>query len=202
MLAAQLLTLLLVQVALRQRWVQPQPWVVAKWEGLLQIPRPIWRYRSNEVRLMKDRRSKSGFTLVELIVIIVIVGIVALIAAPRFFTRSTFDAARFHEAAISAIRYAQKVAQAQHTDVYVVPSANTVSLCYTNATCTTPVKAPGDNSAAFVVIAPTGVGLTGSGFNFNSLGQPNPNAMQTLTVTGDTVVRQIVVEHETGYVHK
>jgi MSHA pilin protein MshC len=150
------------------------------------------------------RDDKSGFTLVELIVIIVIVGIVALIAAPRFFARSTFDAARFHEAAISAIRYGQKVAQAQHTDVFVVLSANSVSLCYI-ATCTattTPtVNTPGD-STAFVVTAPTGIGLTGSGFSFNSLGQPNPNAMQTLTVTGDTVVRQIVVEQETGYVHK
>jgi MSHA pilin protein MshC len=146
----------------------------------------------------KTRR--NGFTLVELIVIIVIVGIVALIAAPRFFARSTFDAARFHEAAISAIRYGQKVAQAQHTDVFVVLSANTVSLCYI-ATCASTVTTPGD-STAFVVTAPTGIGLTGSGFSFNSLGQPNPNAMQTLTVTGDTVVRQIVVEQETGYVHK
>ena len=149
---------------------------------------------------MRDRKDKSGFTLVELIVVIVIVGIVALIAAPRFFAQAGFDAARFHDAAISAIRYGQKVAQAQHTNVYVVPSASTVSLCY-DAACTTPVRSPADN-AAFVVAAPSGIGLTGSGFNFTSLGQPNPNAMQTLTVTGDAVVRQIVVEQETGYVHK
>ena len=146
-------------------------------------------------------RPQSGFTLVELIVVIVIVGIVALIAAPRFFAQAGFDASRFHEAAISAIRYGQKVAQAQRANVYVVTSANTIDLCY-DAACTIPVKSPADNNAAFVVTAPSGIGLTGSGFNFNSLGQPNPNAMQTLTVTGDTVVRQIVVEPETGYVHK
>ncbi len=150
---------------------------------------------------MRDRKDKSGFTLIELIVVIVIVGIVALIAAPRFFAQAGFDASRFHEAAISTIRYGQKVAQAQHTNVYVVPSANKVALCY-DAACTIPVTSPADNNAAFVVTAPSGIGLTGSGFNFNSLGQPTPNAMQTLTVTGDTVVRQIVVEQETGYVHK
>jgi MSHA pilin protein MshC len=147
------------------------------------------------------RSGKSGFTLVELIVVIVIVGIVALIAAPRFFAQAGFDAARFHDAAISAIRYGQKVAQAQHTNVYVVTSANAVAVCY-DAACATAVKSPADNNAAFVVNAPSGIGLIGSGFNFTSLGQPNPNAKQTLTVTGDTVVRQIVVEQETGYAHK
>ena len=150
---------------------------------------------------MGNRKDKSGFTLVELIVVIVIVGIMALIAAPRFFAQARFDASRFHEAAISAIRYGQKVAQAQHTNVYVIPSANAVALCY-DAGCATTVKSPADNNAAFIVTAPSGIGLTGSSFNFTSLGQPNPNAMQTLTVTGDTVVRQIVVEQETGYVHK
>jgi MSHA pilin protein MshC len=144
---------------------------------------------------------RNGFTLIELIVVIVIVGIVALIAAPRFFAQAGFDAARFHDAAISTIRYGQKVAQAQRANVYVVTSASTVSLCY-DVGCTIPVMSPADNNAAFVVNTPSGIGLTGSGFNFTSLGQPNPNAMQTLTVTGDTVVRQIVVEQETGYVHK
>lgn len=143
---------------------------------------------------------RNGFTLIELVVVIVILGIVALIAAPRFFTASTFDAARFHEAAISAMRYAQKVAVAQRTDVHVVTTASSVALCY-NATCATPVTGP-DGSAAFVVTAPSGIAFaTPMSFNFNALGQPNSNIQRTFSITGDTP-RQIVIERETGYVHR
>jgi MSHA pilin protein MshC len=141
----------------------------------------------------------DGFTLIELIVVIVLVGIVALIAAPRFFTASTFDASRFHEAAISAIRYAQKVAVAQHTDVYVVATPTSVALCY-DAGCATAVPSPADGTA-FVVNAPAGIGITAAAFNFTALGAPNGNIPRTLIISGD-VARQIVIEQETGYVHR
>lgn len=143
---------------------------------------------------------KTGFTLVELIVVIVLVGIVALIAAPRFFSQPAFDAARLQETAISAIRYAQKVAVAQRANVFVVTSASTLALCY-DAGCATAVKAPGGNDD-YVLRLPSGIGITVTSFNFNSLGQPNPNAQTALTISGDGASRQIVVERETGYVHK
>ena len=142
----------------------------------------------------------TGFTLVELIVVIVLIGIVALIAAPRFFSQPTFDAARFHDESISAVRYGQKVAVAQRTNVYVVTSASSVALCYDMA-CSTTVRKPAD-SAAFVVNAPNNITLTGASFSFTSLGQPIPDVQTILRISGDGTSRRIVVVRETGYVHK
>ncbi len=151
----------------------------------------------------------AGYTLVELIVVIVIVGIVALIAAPRFFSRSGFDARGFQDAAIGAIRYGQKVAQAQRTNVYINVTANSVRLCY-DLVCATPVLSP-SNSAAYIVTASSGITLGGgANFSFTSLGQPASSAASpvvlltntTFNIVGDTVARQIVVERETGYAHK
>lgn len=159
--------------------------------------------------LGKKKFGLNGFTLVELIVVIVIVGIVALIAVPRFFSTSGFNAAGFQESAIGAIRYGQKVAQAQRTNVYVNTTANSVRLCY-DLNCATPVLGPSD-SAAYVVSAPSGITLTGgASFSFTSLGQPASSAASpvvlltntTFNVVGDSVARQIVVERETGYAHK
>lgn len=152
--------------------------------------------------------TRSGFTLIELVVVIVIVGFVALIAAPRFFSQPTFDAARFHDEAISAVRYGQKIAVAQRTNVYVVTSVSSVRLCYDTA-CSTAISKPAD-SAAFVVNAPNNITLAGSSFSFTRLGQPASfvatpvplAANTTLTIGGDGTSRQIVLERETGYVHK
>ena len=141
--------------------------------------------------------AKTGFTLVELIVVIVIVGIVGLIAAPRFFAQARFGAVSFQDTTISALRYAHKLAQAQRTTVYVLSNGSNVALCY-DAACASRVQNPTDH-AAFIVVAPTGITLPSTNFSFNSLGQPS--ATQSLAISGDTLTRQIVVERETGYVH-
>ena len=55
----------------------------------------------------------SGFTLVELLAVIVLLGVLAAISAPKFASNSTFDERFFYDDAISAIRFARKLAVAK-----------------------------------------------------------------------------------------
>lgn len=149
---------------------------------------------------------QSGFTLVELIVVMMIVGILAVAAIPRFFQNQTFEARTYHDQALTMMRYAQKVAIAQRTNVFVNANAasNTICLAYAaDANCTNPagVINPADN-AKFSKTAPAGVTLSGSvSFSFSALGKPTPDAAVSLGIIGDGTTRSITVERETGYVH-
>src|SRR4051794_29637075 len=76
-----------------------------------------------------------GFTLIELVVMITIIAILAIVAAPRFFDRQTFDARSFVDQAASMVRYAQKLAIAQQRAVFVRLDGASVALCF-DAGCT------------------------------------------------------------------
>jgi len=144
----------------------------------------------------------KGFTLVEMVVVIVIVGVLALAVIPRFVGRVGFDARGFFDETQAMLRYGQKVAVAQHTNVFVRLNAGTVELCY-DAGCATRVLNPADQ-AAFTKTAPSGVNIVSSAaaFSFSALGKPNPDAAVTLTITAaGEPVRTITIERETGYVH-
>ena len=149
---------------------------------------------------------QSGFTLLELVVIMIIVGILAVTALPRFFDRQTFDARGFYDQTLAMLRYAQKVAIAQRTNVFfnATTSGNIVCLTYVaDAGCTsaTGVLSPADN-ALFKKTAPTGITLSSSiSFSFSALGKPNPDAAVSLDIVGNGITRTITVERETGYVH-
>lgn len=56
---------------------------------------------------MKIRRSASGFTLIELILVIVLLSIVSLFAASRFIGKSSFSAYAIQDQVISVIRQVQ-----------------------------------------------------------------------------------------------
>jgi MSHA pilin protein MshC len=155
-------------------------------------------------------RRAGGFTMVELIAVLVIMGILAVVAAPRFFDRGTFDSRGFYDQVISSLRYAQKEAIAQRHYICVKFDSNnsiTLSLdpvspdpaAHPAATCpgATPLASPAGD-ASYNVTNSHGVTLSGyNDFYFDALGRPFP--AQSITVSG--LSAPITVEAETGYVH-
>lgn len=150
-----------------------------------------------------------GFTMVELIAVLVIVGVLAAVAAPRFFTRSDFDARGFSDQTLAILRYAQKAAVAERRTVCVAFSASgvapaTVILTIGSAfggACNTPLTGP-DGTAPYRITAPSGISFGSlpaypASFTFSPLGQAS--AGQVIQVTG--APNAITIEQETGYVH-
>jgi MSHA pilin protein MshC len=150
--------------------------------------------------LHKHRIEMTGFTLVELIMTMVVVGILAIAVLPRFFDANVFKSRGFADQVQASLRYAQKEAIAQHQFVCAAFTTNSVTLS-TGATsaCGTPLLSP--TGGQYQVTAPAGISFAAvpSGFSFNALGQPNPNAKQTISISG--TANSIIVEAETGYVH-
>lgn len=158
------------------------------------------RLRSRQVAAKAElRRSQRGFTLVELIMTMVIIGILAAVVAPRFFDNNVFQSRGFADQVQASLRYAQKIAIAQHRFVCAVFTGNSITLS-TGATpaCGTPLVSPSGDSS-YVVNAPSGVAFATvpTNVSFDALGRPN--AAQTLAVTG--AANSITIEAETGYVH-
>ena len=143
-----------------------------------------------------------GFTLLELIAVLAIAAILA-VSATAFFSKSSFDSAAFQALAKSVVSQAQKVAVAQRQTIFVIVTANTLSVCY-DSLCATPVAAPAGTSGAggfqapstMVYTAPSGISLSPVSFSFDGLGRPSTPV--NVTVTG---AAGFSVEAETGYVH-
>ena len=148
---------------------------------------------------------RRGFTLPELVMTIVITGILIAVTAPRFVSWKGFSSRGSYDEAQAVVRFAQKTAVAWRRPIYVCVSATVISAT-SNSDCTTaPVKHP-ITGLDLKSTATDGVTLSPVGsFSFDGLGRPIPNAAVTITMTSsfaDDPARQIVVESETGYVHR
>ena len=151
-------------------------------------------------------------TLIELVTVILIIGILAIIAVPRFFSSTAFNASGYFQTTLSAVHYAQKLALASNCDIRVTinPSGfqleqwNNGTACNAGlgASALLPVTRPG-SSDAFAETPPDGVSITGAlSFYFDGIGRPHDAGSGTLIAApvGVTIgTRTLTIENETGY---
>lgn len=184
-------------------------------ETIEQTPRCIADVRAQMCLLVTPEKHRRGFTLVELVTVVVILGIIAVVAAPRFFDRGSYDSRAFRDQVISTLRYAQKAAIAQRRFVCVTFTANSVALTYgTNSDCTAGAGALASPSGApYPTSAQSLFSAVPISFSFDCLGRPRNMGMNT-GVCGNTLAvlatdqkvlfsnaDPITIAYETGYVH-
>lgn len=176
----------------------------------------VYQHPAHGVRQTHAR----GFTLIELIMVVVMLGVLAVVAAPRIFNNTDFNARGFHEETLALLRYAQKTAIAQrrmvcvtfnsttapHTATLTMENPTPVATPMPDVSCTVNVVGPNGESPA-VVRARAGVGYgSATDLIFNGLGQPVTTARVPLTanttVQVATAASAITVEFGAGYVHE
>ena len=168
---------------------------------------------------------QHGFTMVELIAVMVIAGVLAAVVVPKFFSNSPFQARGFADQVQSTLRYAQKIAIAQHRNVCVSITSEDITLRIANASgatslCNTCLDSPAGElpnchstiPTTYTISRPsTAITLSSSitPFGFDALGRPfdtpgaSSHAQTTITISNatDSITSNIIVEAETGYVH-
>lgn len=166
----------------------------------------------------RNPEQAAGFTLTELVITIILTGILAASILPRFVGRTGFDALGFRDESLSILRYGHKLAIAQRRTVYanLNNATGTVELCYTNNfpcnTAADQVPKP-SGEKPYRVTAPSNVALgTSVTFFIDAVGRPyntgdtiptsTLTSVLTASITGDGSTYTIMVEPETGFVHK
>lgn len=148
----------------------------------------------------------------------IIIGIISAVAIPRFFDTDVFRARGFADQVKATLRYAQKVAVAQHRNVCVTvaPSDITLHIASTSgaaSACDANLASPAGQpsncpSATYKICTPSStIAISPSpvSFGFDALGKSfdtegnASTAQKSFTVSGAPSI--IYVEAETGYVH-
>ena len=156
----------------------------------------------------------------------IIIGILAAVAIPRFFDTDVFRARGFADEVQATLRYAQKVAIAQHRFVCVSFGTNSVTLTTgSTSSCGLPLASPSGNIVACDgVLCPVNQNTFGilnanasynlplpANFGFDCLGRPrdlnnrscndNPPLGVLPPVAGQTYVQNISVSGYSGFIY-
>lgn len=163
-----------------------------------------------------NKSSQKGFTLIELIMVIVLLGTLAAFVLPKF-TAAPFEELFFFEDAVSALRYARNEAVARNCTIRFNISASGFGV-YEPATevgCDgsdfsvamtrpnsggTETWVNSDVPDSISSITSTSLVFYPQGWACNAAG--NSSVVQTITVTGNNVSRQIHIACGTGYVYE
>lgn len=152
---------------------------------------------------------RSGFTLIELVIVIVIIGIITAISAPRFFKIQTFEERGYYDEVMAAVRYAHKAAMASGCNHRVNITSSGYEITKHDS-CDSgtfqPIQNPatGENSG-YIGTKPSGISSGSLDFYYDDRGQP-------FTIGGNEIIdpnlididigsRTIQVEPYTGFVH-
>ncbi|AWL10790.1 hypothetical protein HMF8227_00282 [Saliniradius amylolyticus] len=170
-------------------------------------------------------RGKSGFTLIELVIVITILGVIAVTAIPRFANKNNFSISSYQNRLISSLRNMQQRAM-QDTrpdfchqvvfDTGSTPAFGPPSLDYSvgttppAGTCDTNIDYSGPEylrtSVNELVEDGVTISLTGltTHVGFNTRGQPVVGASQSRVCSSgcriDLNDRAVCIESE-GYIH-
>ena len=163
------------------------------------------------MRYHHDRHAnRTGFTLIELVVVIVLAAILSVFVAPRLdigFFRKT----GFFQQAHASIRYAQKMAIGSgcHTEINITAGGCTLRWSNPSAVPNCPADAqsipnPATGQNNFCGSSTPEAAPTGGNFRFDKIGRPMNTANAILTSARDVVIgtRTVRVEAETGYAHE
>ncbi len=149
----------------------------------------------------------SGFTLVEVVMVIVLLGVLTAVVAPRL--SSNESAGRdFYDNAVSGLRFAQKMAIAQHATIYVCLANSSLKVA-SDANCGSLLEDPAGgsldikpSSGSVTVSGASKVGFSFEGIPLDPSASDAPITSQLqLNFSTDNNTYTIYVEAETGYVH-
>lgn len=159
-------------------------------------------------RLIRHTRPlrRSGFTIIEAVVVISAVGILAAVAAPRFLAMSEFGVSRAHRQTLSDLRFAQRRSASSGCPVQVDFTGNGYTLsqrtgCRTGAFGQALVD-PVTNLAPYAVGLGSGIAITSTldPMVFDSLGRVTTSLGVVTDVSIDVGGRAIQAVGETGFV--